>query len=157
MKLLKQFDSQHERIWAVAFSPNGQYFATANAEGEIHVYEIVTENIPDAQKSRLEETNLYLRITSSLALKHLSVTKTGLPGGLETLQFSPHAQQLAAVTTQPTSQLIIFNYTVSESGFALKLILKQHAHSSPVFALKFTEYTKMGLLTGGRSHFKQWK
>lgn len=26
-----------------------------------------------------------------------------------------------------------------------------------MFALKFTEYTKMGLLTGGRSHFKQWK
>lgn len=40
MKLLKQFDSQHERIWAVAFSPNGQYFATANASGEINVYEV---------------------------------------------------------------------------------------------------------------------
>ena len=52
MKLLRQFDSQHERIWAVAFSPNGQYFATANAGGEIHVYE-VQKNFSHLQTIRL--------------------------------------------------------------------------------------------------------
>lgn len=93
-------------VQCVCSTPDQKYIAvgcSGTEGGEIHVYEVVTKDIPDVQKSRLEEANLYLRITSSLALKHLSVTKTGMPGGLETMQFSPHAQQLAAVTTQPTS------------------------------------------------------